>query len=457
MPMIDPLEEKKKRIQELLAKHKAKGAQPKEAETSEITGSYRHYTYDMFMGTMGVEPVEMTRFNSWVKSARAERIYAFESPRLTAQRSEVRLRRENGEELSLLNFSSYNYLGYGYHPEVIAAAKAGLDQYGLGAASSPVISGTLEIHQKLEQGLVSYFDLPGYGVSLFSAGYAVNLGTISAFIKGGGCVILDRSAHISLLEGAQLSRGGIFYFRHNDLDHLEEVLQRVADGKTRVLICTEGTYSADGDFGKIAGIVKLAKRYGAFTLVDEAHSMLLTGSHGRGACDAQGVLKDVDMIVMTFSKSFSGVGGALFAKQEIVQYVNWYAKCRMFSCALDPAVTAGMVKVLELASGPDGDRRRQRLLENSEQMRSLLKGKVDCGVSESWIATVRYGDEKKTLPLNDYLQREGVDTSIMQFPAVPKNESRIRIFLTSEHTSSQIEKAAAIILKAAGRFDFLKA
>src|SRR5207302_622213 len=122
----------------------------------------------------------------------------------------------------------------------------------------------------------------------------------------------------------------------------------------------EGVYSADGDYSKVGRIVEVAKRYGAKVLVDEAHSMLLVGPHGRGVCADQGVLEAVDLLVMTFSKGFGGVGGALFARNKITQYINWYAKCRMFSCALDPAVTGGIIKSLELARGEDGNQRRER-------------------------------------------------------------------------------------------------
>lgn len=223
---------------------------------------------------------------------------------------------------------------------------------------------------------------------------------------------------------------------------------------TRVLVCAEGIYSGDGDYGKLKDIVQLAKQYGAYTLVDEAHSALLAGEHGRGVCEAQDVLDKVDLYVMTFSKAFGGVGGALLARQAICNYVNWYAKCRMFSCALDPAVTGGMIKVIELAGSEEGRQRRQRLLENANYLSLLLDGKVNLGKSETWIVTVIYGNDKKTMLLSDHLQRQGLDTSILQFPAVPKNEGRIRLFVTSEHTKVQLKRAADILLEAAVRFDF---
>lgn len=418
---------------------------------------FKEYTYDMFMMNVAPEPEEMILFSNWVDTLNREKINSFEAVRTSAQKTEVDLIRQNGEPMHLLNFSSYNYLGFSYHPDVIRAAQDAVARFGLGASSSPVISGTYGIHKMLEDQLLAFFDLPDRGVSLFSSGYGVNLGVIQAFVKPGNYVVLDSNAHMSILEGAKLSGAKIKYFRHNDLEHLEEILQEVCDGYSRVLIGVEGVYSGDGDYGNLRGVVDLAKKYGAFTLVDEAHSVLVAGETGRGVCEMQGVLADVDLYVMTFSKGFGGVGGALIARKEFCRYVNYYAKCRMFSCALDPAVTGGMVKALELAGSDEGRIRRQRIKENAAYFLELLKGKVNLGVSESWVVTIIYGNDKNTLDLNNYLQRKGLDTSIMQFPAVPKNEARIRMFVTSEHTREQIEQAAAIVLDAAREFNFLTA
>jgi glycine C-acetyltransferase len=170
--------------------------------------------------------------------------------------------------------------------------------------------------------------------------------------------------------------------------------------------------------------------------------------------ERDGVLEDVDLHILTFSKSCSGVGGALVAKKKITNYVNGYARCRVFSCALDPEVTGGMLKVLELAEGPAGDVRRKRIVENAGYLKNLLHGKVDLGISESWVVTVIYHTEKITLDLYDFILRNGLDGSIMEFPAVPKNQARIRLFVTSEHTREELEKAADILLSAARHFGF---
>ncbi|MHC4829224.1 MAG: aminotransferase class I/II-fold pyridoxal phosphate-dependent enzyme, partial [Planctomycetota bacterium] len=427
------------------------------AETSEVTedtslqASRDVKTYDMFLTSSGTDLEEMERFADWIGAAGEEGTFRFEQPRAGAQTPLVEV--DLGDApASLLNFSSYNYLGYGYHPEVIRAAKAALDRHGLGAASSPVLAGTLSIHQALEARLLEFYGLPGRGVSLFSSGYGVNLGTVSAFAKQGHRVVLDQAAHVSLVEGAQLSGASVRRFRHNDPDHLDAVLRE--EPERRTLVCTEGVFSADGDFGRLRELVAVTKRHGAYILVDEAHSVPIAGAQGRGVCEQAGVLEDVDLIVLTFSKGFGGVGGALIAREHVSRYVNWYARCRMFSCSLDPAVTGGVLAALDLAAGADGRERRQRLIHNAARLRDHLRGGVDLGVSESWIVTVHYGAEHLTLPLSRYLQDRGLDVSPLQFPAVDRGEARLRLFVSSEHTEEHLERAARVIRDAAEHFGF---
>ncbi len=429
--------------------HGDKKVAPKGPHWSEVT-------YDVFLDSADAAPTEITKFAQWRKSMVDDAVYPFEAPHLTPQKTEIRVRRTGAGELSLLNFSSYNYLGLSHHPDVIQAAKDALDAYGLGANSSPVAGGTMGVHVALEEALVAFWGLPNHGVSLFSSGYGANLGAISAFLKPGHVALVDQASHMSILEGVRLSGAQLRYFGHNDLADLEEKLKAAAEENTRVLVCFESIYSADGDFGLGAEIVALAKKYGAYTLIDEAHSMLMTGTHGRGVAEQQGILDKVDMLVTTFSKGFGGVGGAVYANQDITQYMNWYARCRMFSCALDPAVTGGLVKSLEIASGSDGDARRARLLKNADTLRGLLEPIVSIGESRSWIIPVIFGSEKKSVALSDWLQREGLDAGVLTYPAVPRNHSRLRLFVTSEHTEAQLQRVADILARAADRFEFRK-
>jgi glycine C-acetyltransferase len=408
----------------------------------------------MFAYSLGAELDEVREFNEWKGAYMRDRIYPFETIRSGPQAPTIDIRRQTGEAFRALNFSGYNYLGLGYHPKVIAAAQAAVARYGLGAASAPNFAGTCEIHVEFEEALVSFFGLPDRGATLFTSGYGANVGTLQALLQKGHHVVLDDRAHMSLLEGARTSGAHIHYFKHNDVDHLATILARLAADETRVVVCVEGVYSADGDPGELAAIVPVVRRHGAYLLVDEAHSTLLCGDRGRGMSEEQGVLEEVDFYIATLSKAFSGVGAALVARRSVTEYVDWYARCRLFSCGLDPAVTGGMLALLELASGPDGDARRRRLHENSAHMRALLSPHVDIGPSRSWIIPVIYGAEGRTFEVADHLQRRGLDSSAMQFPAVPKNQARMRLFMNSEHTREEIEHAGGLILEAADRFGF---
>ena len=423
-------------------------------KTKDNRPSYTEFTLDMFSRSSGKNHSEIKQFNQWRDDIIKADKYTFETPHLTPQTPEISVRRIHGDEHDLVNFSSYNYLGYAKHPDVIEAAKDALDAFGLGATGSPLLNGTFDIHKKLENSLTSFFGQEGYGVSLFSSGYGANIGVVSSYIHKGDYVVLDHSSHASLIDGAVMSQGTVKLFRHNDAEFLERILKRISKENRRILVCVEGVYSTDGDYGNLKDIVTVSKNYGASILVDEAHSLLIAGKTGKGVVEEFDVLADVDLLIGTFSKSFGGIGGCVYAKNDLINYMNYYARSRMFSCALDPAVTGGIIKALELASGTDGDQKRKRIIDNADYLRSLLKDKVDIGTSQSWVIPIIFGDERKSLPLGDYLMKRGYDFSIMMFPAVKKNKSIIRAFVTSEHTKEQLKGCAEALIDASKEFDF---
>ena len=423
-------------------------------ETKKNRPLFTEFTLDMFSRSSGRSHSEIKQFNQWRDEIIEADKYTFETPHLTPQDPEISVRRIHGDEHDLVNFSSYNYLGYANHPEVIQAAKDALDKFGLGATGSPVLNCTFDVHKQLEDALTNFYGQEGYGVSLFSSGYGANIGVVSSYIHKGDYVVLDHSSHASLIDGAVMSQGTVKLFRHNDAEFLEKILKRISKENRRILVCVEGVYSTDGDYGNLKDLVAVSKKYGASILVDEAHSLLIAGKTGKGAVEEFDVLSEVDLVIGTFSKSFGGVGGCVYAKKELINYMNYYARSRMFSCALDPAVTGGILKALELAAGPDGDQKRKRIIENADYLRSLLKDKVDIGTSQSWVIPIIFGDERKSLPLGDYLMRLGYDFSIMMFPAVKKNKSIIRAFVTSEHTKEQLDGCAEALIQASKEYKF---
>ena len=423
-------------------------------ETKKNRPLFTEFTLDMFSRSSGRSHSEIKQFNQWRDEIIEADKYTFETPHLTPQDPEISVRRIHGDEHDLVNFSSYNYLGYANHPEVIQAAKDALDTFGLGATGSPVLNGTFDVHKQLEDALTNFYGQEGYGVSLFSSGYGANIGVVSSYIHKGDYVVLDHSSHASLIDGAVMSQGTVKLFRHNDAEFLEKILKRISKENRRILVCVEGVYSTDGDYGNLKDLVAVSKKYGASILVDEAHSLLIAGKTGKGAVEEFDVLSEVDLVIGTFSKSFGGVGGCVYAKKELINYMNYYARSRMFSCALDPAVTGGILKALELAAGPDGDQKRKRIIENADYLRSLLKDKVDIGTSQSWVIPIIFGDERKSLPLGDYLMRLGYDFSIMMFPAVKKNKSIFRAFVTSEHTKELLDGCAEALIQASKEYKF---
>lgn len=446
------LKEKRTRLKNILLE-KLKGKNSVAAVKINSSANQKNIGYDAFSSGIDYNHEEIGQFNKWLDSLKRNDFYVFAAEHLSAPEEETEIILQSGKKSKVLNFSSYNYLGYGCHPKVKLSAKEAIEKFGIGAGSSPIFSGNFTIHREFEKRLIKFLGLSkDYGISIFSTGYGANTGTISAYMKPGSYVVLDEFSHISLIEGAFLSGAIVRIFKHNDMNDLENILISINERDVRKLICCEGVYSAGGDRGNIKSIVALAKKYNARTLVDEAHSIMIAGEQGRGVSAEQGVLKEIDMLIVTFSKAFCSLGGALVAKKGIAQYVNWYAKCRMFSAAIPPAVIGGISKVLELGSSADGDKRRKRIIENSAYMRSLLKGKVDILDTSTWIVPVLCYDEKVALRVGGYLQKNGVDVSLMCFPAVPHNKARIRLFITSEHTKSQIKKASAIILDAAKKY-----
>ena len=445
------LKQKKALLLELMAKGNTESPPP-EAEVAEPF-DVTDVSLDMFAVGADRELSEVKRFFEFGAAIRDSPFDVLEPPRMAGNGTTCRLVRRDGI-LPVINLATYNYLGYSRHPEVIDAAKLALEAYGLGAGGAPTTSGTLDLHRRFEETIADFYKLPGRTVTLFSTGFGAMSGGISGLIKPGGCVVLDEYAHASLVEGAQLSGARICYFNHNDMDHLKATLEAMSKNHDRILVAAEGVYSAEGDVGDIRGIVALAKQFGALTFVDEAHSALLCGPSGRGIAEEQDVLEEVDMIGLTFSKAFGGIGGAIVAREYIARYVGWMARCRMFSCALDPAVTAGMTRVVELAAGADGNERRAKLAANTALMHSYIHGRIDTMSGSSWIVPVMFGSEQMALPLANWLQHEGLDAGIMAYPSVKKDAARLRLFITADHTQAQLKKAAEILLRAAEEFGF---
>jgi glycine C-acetyltransferase len=386
--------------------------------------------------------------DEWYETANGAGYYLFGLPMQTAPLPTVDIRETQGNEVlkNLVNFSSYNYLGLSYRPEVIDAAVEATRKYGLGASGSPVLSGTMELHEELTHKLADFKQKES--ALLFSTGYSVNLGVISGLMRPGDTVITDQYSHASIVDGIIVSKAKVSFFRHNKVDDLEKKLKR-ATGKKLVVV--EGVYSMDGDLPVLPEIVELCKRYGARIMIDEAHSAFIFGENGRGVAEHFGLEDEIDIHMGTFSKSLGGLGGYVAGSFKLTNYLKHFARSRVFSCALPPGVTAGISKALDIAR--DEPELRKRLWENVRFAQNKLnEAGVDTGDCQSQVIPVMIRDDRNIFSYAEQLIHEGVYVNPVRFPAVSKHRSRFRISISAGHTIDEIDRGCDILTTVLQRY-----
>ena len=390
-------------------------------------------------------------YDDWWYDARKTGYYLFSQPMSTPPGARINLEEQlHHESLKLLNLASYNYLGLSTHPEVIAAAHAALDRYGLGAAGSPILSGTMDVHLELERELAAFKKKEA--VMVFPTGYSTNVGLLSGLLRPGDWVILDQNVHASIVDGAILAKAQVKFFRHNQPADLEKKLNGTT-GKRLVVV--EGVYSMDGDIARLPEMVEISKRAGARILIDEAHSCFVYGENGRGVVEHFGLEDEVDIHVGTFSKALGGQGGYVAGSQSLYNYLMGFARSRFFSCALAPAVAAGVLAGLRVVQKDPG--LRARLWENVAHFRGLMSAAgVDVAESTSQIIPIMIRNDRKILGIAKKLQKAGLYLQPILYPAVAKHRSRFRVSISASHTTADLDQAAAILVKVLREEEIIK-
>jgi glycine C-acetyltransferase len=344
-----------------------------------------------------------------------------------------------GKARPVINLCSYNYLGLANHPEVLVAAHQALRTHGMGACGSPMLSGMTDLHRELERRVAKF--LGREDAMLFNSGFGGALGTISGLLRKTDVAILDNRSHLSLRDGAVLSRCRAEKFEHNDPKSLDAALSR-QKGR-RQLVIVEGIYSMDGDFGKLNELIDVAESHGASVFIDEAHSMLGCGDHGRGAAEKFGVENRVPLVYGTFSKAFGALGGFVAGSKETLQYLRFYAHPYVYSCALPPVVIAAILKALEL--GTSQPALRVRLWENADYFHAQLRSLgLDTGASTTYVMPIIIGDRKRMYRLCHELRRRGLWVAPVDYPAVPQNRICFRACVTAKHTRADLDEALNI-------------
>lgn len=364
------------------------------------------------------------------REAQAAGYYPFFIPIEASSGAEVMVQ---GEPKIMMG--SNNYLGLTHHPHVLAAAEAALKRYGSGCTGSRFLSGTLDLHEELEEKLAQF--LGKEAALVFSTGYQTNLGTVATLIGRGDYIFMDKLNHASLVDSARLAYGRVCRYPHNDVKALERQLAQ-APPTAGKLIVTDGVFSMEGDIAKLPGIVALAETYGADVLVDDAHALGVLGERSGGTAQHFDLEDKTTLIVATFSKSLAAIGGVVAGPEPVIHFLKHHARPLIFSASMPPTAIATVLAALEvIEKEPE---LRERLWRNTRRMQKGLESLgYDIGDSETPIIPVMIGDLNILAIQWRALFDAGVFTNPVIPPAVPLNSCRLRISMMATHTDEQID------------------
>jgi len=358
--------------------------------------------------------------------------YPYFRPVESDQDTEVDL---NGHKVLMLG--SNNYLGLTNHPEVKQAAIDAIRDFGTGCAGSRFLNGTLKIHLILEEKLAEFLNKES--VLLYSTGFQVNQGVISAIVGKDSVVISDKFNHASIIDGCRLSFAKLLKYNHNDMADLERQLKHAADAKTR-LIVMDGVFSMEGDIARLPEVVALAGKYDADVMVDDAHSIGVLGPNGDGTGPHFNLNNKVSLTMGTFSKSLASVGGFIASDEDTIHFLKHHSRALIFSASPPPASVASVIKALEIMQREP--ERRHHLWANTRRLVDGLKQfGFDLGLSETPIIPIIVGDNMKVFVFCKRLEEEGVFVNPVVAPATQPGKQLIRISLMSTHTFDQIDFA----------------
>lgn len=343
---------------------------------------------------------------------------------------------------------SNNYLGLTSDQRVINAAREALEKFGTGCSGSRFLNGTLSIHIELEKRLASF--VKKEAALTFSTGFQTNLGIISAIAGRNDYIICDNENHASLVDGCRLSFAKVIKYAHNNMDDLERILKNIPAANGR-LIVTDGVFSMGGDICNLPEIVRLAEKYGARIMVDDAHGLGVIGEHGRGTEEYFGLEDKVDIIMGTFSKSLASLGGYIAAKEEVIQYVKHVSRPFIFSASIPPSNAAAALEALNIL---ESEPQRVKVLSDiGDYMRKGFKKlNIPIGESHTPIIPVMTWENERTFVITKMLLNEGVYVNPVIAPAVKPGHCLLRTSYTATHTKDQLDYALNAFERVFSRF-----
>ncbi|HEX2926569.1 MAG TPA: aminotransferase class I/II-fold pyridoxal phosphate-dependent enzyme [Ruminiclostridium sp.] len=348
----------------------------------------------------------------------------------------------------ILNFGSYNYVGMSGHPDTIRAAKDAADKYGTSASGSRILAGEKHLYQELEKKIALWKNAEDAIVMV--SGHATNVTFVGNFCNKNDIILYDSLSHNSIVQGCQLSKSDSKAFPHNDFETLENILKRVRSQYEKILVVVEGVYSMDGDIAPIPEFIKLKQKYGFFLMVDEAHSACVIGEHGGGVDDYFKLgPSDVDIKMGTLSKGLGTCGGYIAGRKALIEYLRYNVPGFVFSVGINPPSAAAALKAVEILLSDNTI--VKRLQANIKTFLSEAhKRRLDtCLAGETAIIPIMVGKETEAFTLSNIMLQKGVFVPPAVYPAVPKEQARLRFCVCSEHKPEQIVKALDLLVETA--------
>lgn len=355
-----------------------------------------------------------------------------------------------GREMGM--YASYGYLGLLNHPRINEVAKKAIDKFGTGTNGVRFLAGTLTIHNELEETIANFKHTEA--ALTYSSGYATNLSVVSTLMGRGDYVFSDKLNHASIVDGCLMSGAEFRRFRHNDMEHLEGLLKNAPADVTKLVIA-DSVFSMDGDIIDLPKVLELTKKYHAWLMIDEAHSVGVLGEKGTGIEEHFGLGDVIDIKMGTLSKTIPSVGGYIAAKKDIITYLRHASRAYIFSAALPPAQAAAANEAFKVIL--DEPWRIERLNQNTKQFIGGLKGMgFDTMLTETAIVPVLCGDDETAFAMTREAQHNDVFVLPVVSPAVPEGLARLRATVTAAHDPSEIERAMDVIGEAGKKLGIIK-
>ncbi|KQN50581.1 2-amino-3-ketobutyrate CoA ligase [Serratia sp. Leaf50] len=376
------------------------------------------------------------RLEDEIAQARSEGLFKQERILTSAQQAQVTL----ADGSQALNFCANNYLGLANHPQVIAAAKLGMDHHGFGMASVRFICGTQDIHKTLENRLAEFLGMED--AILYSSCFDANGGLFETLLGEEDAIISDALNHASIIDGIRLCKAKRFRYANNDMTELKACLQKAKDaGARHILVATDGVFSMDGVIANLRGICDLAEEFGALVMVDDSHAVGFVGEQGRGSHEYCEVMGRVDIITGTLGKAMGGAsGGYTAARKEVVEWLRQRSRPYLFSNSLAPSIVCASLAVLDLLE--HGGALRQQLWDNARLFRQKMsEAGFELAGADHAIIPVMLGDAQLAQQFASRLQQKGIFATGFFYPVVPRGQARIRTQMSAAHTTENIEQA----------------